>query len=110
MRERSRSPRAPRRRQRVGLVTVVLLIVGFWFVLLAVLGRRLERGRLQRAEMSAATIGWGDEIPEQLLAKTDEYRVAAELADAVRAWTAVRRRRLGSEAVEPPPPASFLSS
>ena len=44
------------------------------------------------------------------MAKTDEYRVAAELAEAVRAWTAVRRRRLGSEAVEPPPPASFLSS
>ena len=58
----------------------------------------------------ARTFGWGDVIPEQLLAKTDEYRVAAELADAVRAWTAVRRRRLGSEAVEPPPPASFLSS
>ena len=58
----------------------------------------------------ARTFGWGDVIPDQLLAKTDEYRVAAELADAVRAWTAVRRRRLGSEAVEPPPPASFLSS
>ena len=58
----------------------------------------------------ARTFGWGDVIPYQLLAKTDEYRVAAELADAVRAWTAVRRRRLGSEAVEPPPPASFLSS
>jgi len=58
----------------------------------------------------ARTFGWGDVIPDQLLAKTDEYRVAAELAESVRAWTAVRRRRLGSEAVEPPPPASFLSS
>ena len=58
----------------------------------------------------ARTFGWGDAIPDELLAKTDEYRVAAELAEAVRAWTAVRRRRLGSEAVEPPPPASFLSS
>jgi len=55
MRERSRSPRAPRRRQRVGLVTVVLLIVGFWFVLLAILGRRLQSGRLQRAELEAAS-------------------------------------------------------
>ena len=58
----------------------------------------------------ARTFGWGDVIPDELLAKTDEYRVAVELAAAVRAWTAVRRRRLGSEAVEPPPPASFLSS
>ena len=57
----------------------------------------------------ARTFGWGDVIPDQLLAKTDEYRVAAELAESVRAWTAVRRRRLGSEAVQPPP-ASFLSS
>ena len=57
----------------------------------------------------ARTFGWGDAIPDELLAKTDEYRVAAELAAAVRAWTAVRRRRLGSEAVQPPP-ASFLSS
>ena len=174
MRERSRSPRAPRRRRRVGLVTVVLLIVGGWFVLLSILGRRLQRGRQQRlgAEVDAAapapscrptlppapeqpahpvarytehtnavktwafhhnrlskgrskdlppeklhfnhfwgarTFGWGDAIPDELLAKTDEYRVAAELAEAVRAWTAVRRRRLGSEAVQPPP-ASFLSS
>ena len=56
MRERSRSPRAPRRRRRVGLVTVVLLIVGGWFVLLNVLGRRLQRGRQQRlgAEVDAA--------------------------------------------------------
>ena len=107
MRERSRSPRAPRRRsRRVGLVTIVLLIVGGWFVLLSILGRRLQRGRLQRLGAD----GWGDAIPDELLAKTDEYRVAAELAEAVRAWTAVRRRRLGSEAVEPPPPASFLSS
>ena len=58
----------------------------------------------------ARTFGWGDVIPEQLLAKTDDYLVFKELADAVRAWKAVRRRRLGSEAVEPPPPASFLSS
>ena len=56
MRERSRSPRAPRRRRRVGLVTVVLLIVGGWFVLLSILGRRLQRGRQQRlgAEVDAA--------------------------------------------------------
>ena len=107
MRERSRSPRAPRRRQRVGLVTVILLIVGGWFVLLSILGRRLQSGRLQ---WGARTFDWGDTIPDQLLAKTEEYRVAAELADAVRAWTQIRRRRLGSEAVEPPPPASFLSS
>ena len=58
----------------------------------------------------ARTFGWGDVIPEQLLAKTHDYLVVKELAAAVRAWTAVRRRRLGSEAVEPPPPASFLSS
>ena len=59
MRERSRSPRAPRRRRRVGLVTVVLLIVGGWFVLLNVLGRRLQRGRQQRlgAEVDAAAEG-----------------------------------------------------
>ena len=57
----------------------------------------------------ARTFGWGDVIPDELLAKTDEYLVFKELADAVKAWTAVRRRRLGSEAVQPPP-ASFLSS
>ena len=27
----------------------------------------------------ARTFGWGDAIPDELLAKTDEYRVAAEL-------------------------------
>ena len=58
----------------------------------------------------ARTFGWGDVIPEQLLAKTHDYLVVKELAAAVRAWTEIRRRRLGSEAVEPPPPASFLSS
>ena len=57
----------------------------------------------------ARTFDWGDAIPDELLAKTDEYRAAAELADAVRAFTDIRRRRLGSEAVQPPP-ASFLSS
>ena len=57
----------------------------------------------------ARTFGWGDAIPDELLAKTDEYLLFKELAAAVRAWTAVRRRRLGSEAVQPPP-ASFLSS
>ena len=54
--------------------------------------------------MGARTFGWGDVIPDELLAKTDEYLVFKELAAAVRAWTAVRRRRLGSEAVQPPPP------
>ena len=39
-----------------------------------------------------------------------QARKSAELAEAVRAWTEIRRRRLGSEAVQPPPPASFLSS
>ena len=34
----------------------------------------------------ARTFGWGDAIPDELLAKTDEYLVAAELAAAVRAW------------------------
>ena len=58
----------------------------------------------------ARTFGWGDVIPEQLLAKTHDYLVVKELAAAVRAWTEIRRRRLGSEAFEPPPPASFLSS
>ena len=58
----------------------------------------------------ARTFGWGDAIPDELLAKTDEYLVFKELAAAVRAWTEIRRRRLGSEAVQPPPPASFLSS
>ena len=57
----------------------------------------------------ARTFGWGDSIPDELLAKTDEYLVFKELAAAVRAWTEIRRRRLGSEAVQPPP-ASFLSS
>ena len=57
----------------------------------------------------ARTFGWGDVIPDELLAKTDEYLVFKELAEAVRAWTEIRRRRLGSEAVQPPP-ASFLSS
>ena len=58
----------------------------------------------------ARTFGWGDVIPEQLLAKTHDYLVVKELAAAVRAWTEIRRRRLGAEVVEPPPPASFLSS
>ena len=57
----------------------------------------------------ARTFDWGDAIPDELPAKTDEYLVFKELAAAVRAWTEIRRRRLGSEAVQPPP-ASFLSS
>ena len=57
----------------------------------------------------ARTFGWGDATPDELLAKTDEYLVFKELVAAVRAWTEIRRRRLGSEAVQPPP-ASFLSS
>ena len=71
-------------------------------MLLSILGRRLQR-------WGARTFGWGDVIPDELLAKTDEYLVFKELVAAVRAWTEIRRRRLGSEAVQPPP-ASFLSS
>ena len=53
----------------------------------------------------ARTFGWGDAIPDELLAKTDEYRVAAELAEAVRAWTERRLLRQLREG-----PARRLSS
>ena len=89
MRERSRSPRAPRRRQRVGLVTIVLLIVGGWFVLLSILGHRLQQGRLQRlgAEVDAAA------------------EAAAEIAaEAAAEIDAARSRR------SVPPTPTFLSS
>ena len=55
----------------------------------------------------ARMFGWGDAIPESLLAKTIEYDDAKELAPRVRAWTAVRRQRLGSEAVAAAAPGSL---
>ena len=56
-----------------------------------------------------ADVRLGRRHPRRLLAKTDGTARGGARRRRARAWTAVRRRRLGSEAVQPPPP-SFLSS